>query len=321
MRETIRLWPLVLLALFTWVVTGCDSNAPTASADPSPVPGASSATPTPLASGTDKNDVAGRIGRAEITREQLTERLLTQYGKQTLREMMLAAAVDQEAEALRLTVTANELERQLTEMRQGYASEAEFYEAMRDQLGMSEEDVRGEARYRLLTEKLSLVGVVVDDAEIDRYIAEHPELTSAKRYFELAQIVVGDEQTAEGLLAQLENGVAFGALAERYSADEFTAAAGGDLGWVEDRDPFIDADVLSAAAELEVGDVTGPIETGNGYVLLALNGRRQEDAPPPEAVREEARRQAALGKALPMREVERRLMDKYGAEVLDERLR
>lgn len=321
MRETIRLWPLVLLALFTWVVTGCDSNAPAASAGPSPTPGASSATPTPLASGTADDDVAARIGRAEITREQLTERLLTQYGKTTLREMMLAAAVDQEAEALRLTVTADELERELADMRQGYDSEAQFYEAMREQLGMSKDDVREEARYRLLTEKLSLVGVAVDDAEIDGYIAEHPELTAAKRYYELAQIVVGDEQTAEALLAQLEGGAAFGALAERYSADEFTAESGGDLGWVEERDPFIDADVLRAASELEVGDVTGPIETGNGYVLLALNGRRQEDAPPPEAVREEARRQVALGKALPMREVEQRLLDKYGAEVLDAKLR
>ena len=234
---------------------------------------------------------------------------------------MLAAAVDQEAAALRLEVSPDELARQLAEMRQGYESEEQFYEAMRDQLGMSGEDVRNEARYRVLTEKLTLLGIDVSKAEIDRYIAEHPELTAAKRYYELAQIVVADEKTANQLLAQLEGGAAFGALAERYSADEFTAGSGGDLGWIEDQDPFMDPDVLRTASELEVGQVTGPIETGNGYVIVALNGRRQEDAPSPEAIRAEARRQAALGKAVPVRELERKLLDKYGAEVLDDKLR
>ena len=319
MRETIRLWPLVLLALFTWVVAGCDSTSPAATASPTPSPG--SATPTPVSSGAAQGDIVARVGGTTITRAQLADRLLTEYGKQTLRELMLAAAVDQEAAALRLEVSPDELARQLTEMRQGYESEEQFYEAMRDQLGMSGEDVRNEARYRVLTEKLTLLGIDVSKAEIDRYIAEHPELTAAKRYYELAQIVVADEKTANQLLAQLEGGAAFGALAERYSADEFTAGSGGDLGWIEDQDPFMDPDVLRTASELEVGQVTGPIETGNGYVIVALNGRRQEDAPSPEAIRAEARRQAALGKAVPVRELERKLLDKYGAEVLDDKLR
>jgi foldase protein PrsA len=327
MRETIRHWPLVLLALFAWVVSGCDASSPEASVSSTPAPSASSVLPSQVAfdspppSDYAQGEIVAKVGGASITREQLTDRLLAQFGKQSLRALMLAEAVEQEASSLQLQVTADELDQQLLSMRQGYDSEQQFYEAMQEQLGMSRDDVREEARYQLLTEKLSIQNVVVTDAEIDKFIAEHQELTTTQYSYELAQIVVEDEETARQLLSQLEGGAAFGALAERYSLDEFTAEAGGELGWVDDQDPFMDPDVLRSASELEVGDVTGPIHTGNGYVLVALNGRRLEQPRPPEEIRAAVRRELALGKAEPIRGLEQSLLDKYGAEVLDSSLR
>ncbi|MFC5530040.1 peptidyl-prolyl cis-trans isomerase [Cohnella yongneupensis] len=323
MRETIRHWPLVLLALFTWVMSGCDSESRKALPVPSPSSAVPITTHLPSSQPSDltQGEIVAKVGTASITREQLTDRLLAQNGKQTLRELMLAEAVAQEANELGLQVTPEELDQELLVMRQGYDSEEQFYEAMHDQLGMSRDDVQAEARYRLLTEKLSIRDIIVTDAELDQYIADHKELTTIRYYYDLAQIVVEDEATARELLTQLEGGAAFGALAERYSLDEFTADTGGELGWVEDRDPFTDPEVLKNASEMEVGDITGPIETGNGYVIVALNGRRQEQPRGMEEIRTSARREIALGKAKPMRELEQSLLEKYGAEVLDASLR
>lgn len=327
MRETIRLWPLVLLALFTWVLSGCDSSSDDASEMPAPTP--SAVRPTNVA---DKpiethsttglaNDIVARVGVASITREELTDRLLMQNGKQTLRELMLAAAVQQEVDSLGLQVTEGELEQELLSMMQGYDGEEQFYDSMREQLGMSRDDVRKEARYRLLMEKLSVQDVVVTDREVDDYLAAHPELTSDRYQYQLAQIVVEDEVTARELLSQLKGGAAFAALAEQYSLDEFTAEDGGSLGWVDGQDPFIDPEVLRAASEMSVGTITGPIAVDSGYVILELNGRSVEEPRPIEDIRTAVRRELALGKAEPARVLEQALLTKYGAEVLDESLR
>ncbi|MBO9598571.1 MAG: peptidyl-prolyl cis-trans isomerase, partial [Cohnella sp.] len=158
---------------------------------------------------------------------------------------------------------------------------------------------------------------VVTEKEIDRYIADHRELTTARRYYDIAQIVVEDEETARQLLSQLAGGAAFGALAERYSIDEFTGENGGELGWVDEHDPFTDPEVLKQAAEMEVGEITGPILTGSGYVIVSLNGFREEGPREAEEIRKEARREIALGKAEPLKALEQSLLEKYHAQVLD----
>jgi len=323
MRGTIRLMPLALLALLTWVLSGCDSEKAEADRSPAPSPSTSAApsqasgTISPVPSDPSRTDIVAKVGEASITRDQLADRLTAQYGKQMLRELMLAEAVEQEAKALELTVTEAELEQELLDMRQGYDSEELFYEAMREQLGLSREDVRKEARYQLLMEKLSVRNVVVTDKEIDRYIADHPELTTASRYYNISQIVVEDEETARQLLSQLEGGAAFGAVAERYSIDEFTGENGGQLGWVDDQDPFVDPEILKFAAEMDVGEITGPIQTAGGYVILSLNGYREEGPRGAEEIRNAVRREIALGKAEPMRALEQSLLEKYHAQVLD----
>ncbi|WP_027086661.1 peptidylprolyl isomerase [Cohnella panacarvi] len=323
MRGTIRLMPLVLLALLTWVLSGCDSDSPEADRGQSPSPSTSAApsqasgTLTPSPSEQAHSDIVAKVGAASITRDQLSDRLTSQYGRQMLRELMLAEAMEQEADSLSLTVTETELEQELLDMRQGYDSEEQFYGAMQEQLGMSREDVRKEARYRLLTEKLSVRNVEVTEEEIDGYIADHPELTTPRRYYDIAQIVVDDEETARQLLSQLEGGAAFGAVAERYSLDDFTAEYGGELGWIDERDPFTDPEILKHAAKMEVGQITGPIETASGYVILALNGFREEEPRKAEEIRNAAMRDVALGKAEPIKSLEQWLLEKYHAQVLD----
>lgn len=323
MRGTIRLMPLVLLALLTWVLPGCDSDSPEVDGSKAPSPSTSAApsqasgTLSPTPPDRTHSDVVAKVGAASITRDQLEDRLTAQYGKQMLRDLMLAEAVEQEAQSLDLTVTEAELEQELLDMRQGYDSEEQFYEAMREQLGMSRDDVRKEARYRLLTEKLSVRNVVVTEEEVDRYIADHRELTTPRRYYNIAQIVVEDEETARQLLSQLEGGAAFGAVAERYSLDEFTGENGGELGWVDDQDPFTDPEILTHAAEMEVGEITGPILTASGYAILSLNGFREEGPRGAEEIRKAARREVELGKAEPMKALEQSLLEKYHAQVLD----
>lgn len=306
MRETIRRKPLVLLALLATVVmtSGCMSS------DSKPTP--SALVPTAVAV---ENEVVATIGKSSITRQQLIDQLLSSYGSQTLRSMMLLEAVNAEAAKLQIQVTDEELEQELHAMKQGYEDEEQFYRAMEEQLGMNREEVREDARYRLLLEKLSIQHITVTPAEIDEYFEQHAEEFKPRKQVQLAQIVVQTRELAEGLLTKLTEGEDFADLARAYSLDEFTAEEGGEVGWVEEHDPFEAQAILETAMDMQVGEITGPIETDQGYVILRLDGRSELQARSEEAIRMEIERQIALGRAVSTRELERSLLDKYGANV------
>jgi foldase protein PrsA len=260
------------------------------------------------------------IGGKSITRTELADRLLSSYGADVLREMMLHEAVSLAAAELGLSISSSELERELVSMREGYAGEDQYYAAMQKQLGMDREAVREDAKYRLLEEKLATQDVRVSDADIASYYKEHDGEFGPQRKFELAWIVTAGKDEADTVLVQLEQGADFGMLAGRYSIDEVTAETGGYLGWVDDRDSFQDPRVLLAAARLKSGEAAGPLKTDLGYAVVQLRGTQTTSRKPLSSVKEDIRRQLALEQAMPIRELEQKLLDKYNADVLDPRL-
>ena len=93
------------------------------------------------------------------------------------------------------------------------------------------------------------------------------------------------EADATEILARLEAGEDFQALASELSEDAGTRAQGGDLGWLSRGilvGPFEDA--LFA---MEVGDLQGPIKTAFGYHIILLEEIRAGDVQTFESVREE----------------------------------
>ena len=265
-------------------------------------------------------EVIATVGNTSISRQQLLERLLASYGSQVLRSMMLAEAVHEEAQALRIEVTEDELERELKWMSQGYEDEADFYRSMKEQLGMGREDVREDARYRLLLEKLATYQVEVSPEEVGRYLDEHWAEFQPVRQYHLSKILVQTEELARGLLEKLGEGEDFAELARTFSIDEFTADQGGDAGWIDSNDPFEAVPVLEQASRMQIGETTGPIRTDLGFAILRLDGVSEVQTRSEEEIRLEAEKQIALGKAVPAGDLERALLDKYGAVVLDRAL-
>jgi parvulin-like peptidyl-prolyl isomerase len=102
-------------------------------------------------------------------------------------------------------------------------------------------------------------------AEIDAYVAAHPELdTKAER----AKI--------EGILQRARAGEDFVKLANEFTEDPSGKGTGGDLGWFgrgQMVKPFEDA-----AFALKPGEVSGVIETVFGYHIVKLDERRAQGA-------------------------------------------
>jgi len=75
---------------------------------------------------------------------------------------------------------------------------------------------------------------------------------------------------AERLVEQLRGGASFDGLAQQFSASP-TAQFGGELGWVS-RDVMND-DLLSVVPDLAPGEVSDPVRTLSGYLIVKLEER------------------------------------------------
>ncbi len=155
-------------------------------------------------------------------------------------------------------------------------------------------------------------GAVTEDsiaAAYDSFVAEFEAVEDPMTEFNASHIIVGTEEEALALRAELDEGADFAELAREHSTDG-AAQGGGDLGWFGPG--MMIAEFEQAVAAMEVGAIDGPLETQFGWHLIQLNDTRIATAPALEDVREqiiqEIRREvaeAAVADALDAVEVSR----------------
>jgi len=93
-------------------------------------------------------------------------------------------------------------------------------------------------------------------------------------------ILVETEEEALDILEELEDGGDFSLLAAKHSTDDSNKDSGGDLGWF-DRKTMVEA-FTEVAFNLEVGEISDPVETSFGYHIIQVLGKRESQTPPDE---------------------------------------
>lgn len=153
--------------------------------------------------------------------------------------------------------------------------------------GMKWSDYRETVRQQLTIEKLRQIDVAqkihISDKEINQFMASAEGQSLFSYDIHLANLVINipDRPTQDDLAKvskklsmikkQLTKGTSFKQLAIEYS-DADNALKGGDLGW----HPASELPTLyvQATANLDQGEVSKPIKTGNGLHLVQLIGKK-----------------------------------------------
>ena len=86
------------------------------------------------------------------------------------------------------------------------------------------------------------------------------------------------------VIAQLDDGADFAETAKEISTGP-SGPNGGELGWFGAG--MMVAEFEAAVVALNVGEVSGPVQTQFGWHVIKLNDSRIQEAPPLDAVREE----------------------------------
>jgi foldase protein PrsA len=265
----------------------------------------------------DGRRIIAKIGKESITLAELEAELRILYGDTVLRTLMVHKVIDMEAAESGISVSAEEQSRELDKMVAGYESEARFYEVMLEQLGMSKEQVQKDLHYRLLLEKIATQTVIVSDSEVERYIRNHREEYEGRSQLHLQWIMTKTAKEANSVLRLLAGGEDFGLLARTYSIDSFTADTGGDLGMIDQDDPFYNREMLDTASRLQVAEAAGPIKVDGGYVVIRLLERQMTTPISGRILQDEVRKQLALERAESLTDVEDELLNKYDAVKID----
>jgi foldase protein PrsA len=314
MRNAKRLWGAIglqavcIIVLLTLLLLRSDPkpDAPQQPANPQQTPGA------------DQTKAVAKIEGRTITEADLQEELAQRYGAELLNQMLDREAIRLEANELGIAVESGEIDKELKRMQQGYESEQQFYDSMKEQLGMTKEQIREDTLYKLLLERIATRNIQITDDQIDEYIRTHPEEFKKDVELHIAQIITANKDQANKVVAELDKGEDFAVLARDRSLDDATANSGGDLGWVQEDDPFVPAPIMKAVKQLKPGEYGGPIPLENNrYAVVMLKERKEKQGPDPKTVRDSVRKQLALSEAPPLKDVVKKLREKHGAVILN----
>ncbi|WNS42174.1 peptidylprolyl isomerase [Paenibacillus sp. MMS20-IR301] len=262
----------------------------------------------------EASDIAAAGGQPVTDQEWIGE-LKKKHGDEVLLSMLNHIVVGKEAEELGITVTDEEVEQELKRGITGYGSEEQYYDQMQSELGLSREELREETAYRLTLQAVATSGITVSEAEIDEYLEQNAERFIPGKQMQLSMIKLATYSEGNQVMERLEQGEDFAELARDLSTDEESRQHGGNIGMVEENDPFWPEELLKTAAELEAGDIAGPLQVEDGYAVIRLEKLIAPEIPDQTELRGLIRRELALEQAAPLQQVERDLRAKYDTAI------
>jgi hypothetical protein len=137
---------------------------------------------------------------------------------------------------------------------------AGFYRNVGRDAGVSREEIREIFRIKVLREKLA---------------SEIAELPESAIWVNARHILVNDEEVAKDIIAALNEGESFAAIA-RVSSEDGSASNGGELGWVNSFQ-YVDG-FREAVRELEIGVISPePVQTTFGWHVIQVREREERD--------------------------------------------
>lgn len=186
----------------------------------------------PLNLWAQEQEAVATVNGVVITREQFIDLLEEQFGPYALQELIQRELVNQKAEALQVSIDDEQF--------------AEIYEVILQQLGgpqglymflmqnnATEEQFKEQVRWNMLLSELASSEVEVTEEALAQWFEQNQDYYDTPEMVEVSHILVDSEEEAKEILASLQAGEDFEALAKEKSQDPGSAVAGGYLGNIE----------------------------------------------------------------------------------------
>ncbi|ADU29727.1 peptidylprolyl isomerase [Evansella cellulosilytica] len=221
------------------------------------------------ASSQTNEEVIVETSAGNVTEGEFVQALKDIYGEEVLTGLVQLRIIEQKAEEL--GITDEDVQQQIDDLKEGVGidNDEEFYNFLASQQVRGEDDLKERFLSHLVLEHLA--GHVGDPTDEDLQ-----ELYEKGEEVEASHILVYTEEEALDIYERIENGEDFATLAQDYSEDG-SASQGGQLGYFG-RGAMV-APFEVAAFNLDVNEVSSPVESQFGYHIIKVTDRLPFEAP------------------------------------------
>jgi peptidyl-prolyl cis-trans isomerase SurA len=237
-------------------------------------------------------EVLARVNGEPVTRAHVQRMLADPIAKQDLRREYGARTVDsqalerlavrqlivsrlvlQEGARRRVTVTEQEVDQRITEVRRRFA-DLQRFDAWLNSRGLDQTSFREAIRTDMVMARVRaglVAGARITEEQIRQHYEAHKHELNTDEEVRLRIIAVEGLAAADQILTALQRGEEFDRLARTRSRG-FRAAQGGDIGWMSPG--HLPPPVRQAVMALEPGQTGGPVPAGAQFLVVRLAERR-----------------------------------------------
>jgi foldase protein PrsA len=241
------------------------------------------------------SNVVASVNGEPITKDQLYNQLVQQYGADALDSLISDKIVELEAKDKKIAITEEDVNAELKKYMDQYGGQEAFDQALASS-GYSKEDIKKNVKMNLIMVKLLEPGITITDDEMKKYFNDNKSSFDQPEQVRASHILVAKEETAKEVENKLAAGGDFAKLAAEYSTDPGTKDKGGDLGFFGKGQMVPEFEKV--AFDLEAGKVSQPVKSEYGYHIIKL----VEKQPAQEAIFEGSKekvKEAVLQQKLP----------------------
>ncbi len=231
-----------------------------------------------------QSDVVAVVNGEKITRDELYKLMYAKIGRDTLEELISDKLVMQEAKKRGVSVSEEEIAREIDRVKRNFSSEAEYYYTLA-MYGMTEDDLKNHFRTDLLARKIIALDIKPTEEQLKAYFEDNKHLFAHGEQVRARHILVATEEEAKEAKRRLAAGEDFADLADELSLDSWSAARGGDLDYFEYED--MDPAFAAVAFALEIREISEPVETVYGWHIIQAMDRKAPFDPSFEEVRDQ----------------------------------
>lgn len=207
---------------------------------------------------------------------------------QVLRGLIDEALQTEEASRLNIRISSREVEDAVGQIEQGNNLPAGGFENLVSNRGIAPEAALTQIRANLSWQKLISRRVVptinIGEEEIDAVI-KSIRAGQGQTQYRVSEILLPVDDASERqavldlanrLASQIRLGAEISGVARQFSKSA-SAATGGDIGWIQEGELGNEAN--QALTKLDVGEVSDPVATPDGYLILRMSDRRKLKTP------------------------------------------
>ncbi|SDN75159.1 peptidylprolyl isomerase [Bacillus sp. OK048] len=219
------------------------------------------------------NDKAiAKINGEAISKDELYEKMVKQYGPDTVEQIIAEKIVALEAKKQKIIISDAELNGEVDKLKTSYGGEEVFTQMLKAN-NTSLDDLKADLKNYLTLRKLLEPQIKITDEELKAYFDQNKDLFGEVEQVKASHILVEDEAIAKDIKQKLTDGADFAELAKEYSTDVGSKENGGQLGFFPKGTMVTEFE--DVAFTLPMNQISDLVKSDYGYHIIKVEEKKE----------------------------------------------